>query len=114
MVMRDYGIEISKHMAYRAKNKALDVVVGKEDKQYLRLRDYLQTVIEKNPGSRCNVWSFQPSKPTHNARFHGLFFCLQAQIEGFLNGCRPFIGTHANCFYNYDLEISQWFVGAEI
>lgn len=98
MVMRDYGIEISKDMAYRAKNKALNVVVGNEDKQYLRLRDYLHTVIEKNPGSRCQVWSFQPSKPGQNPRFHGLFFCLQAQIEGFLGGCRPFIGKRPTVF----------------
>ncbi|EMS52242.1 Ubiquitin carboxyl-terminal hydrolase 12 [Triticum urartu] len=53
-VHRRFGIEISRHMAYRAKNKALEAVEGDKDRQYLRIRDYLQTVMEKNPGSRCH------------------------------------------------------------
>ena len=93
-VNKDHGIEISKHMAYRAKNKALEAMEGDKDSQYLRIRDYLHTVMEKNPGSRCHVWTIRPiNKPEKNPRFHGLFFALHAQIEGFKNGCRPFIGT---------------------
>uniref|UniRef100_A0ACD5VMN3 Uncharacterized protein n=1 Tax=Avena sativa TaxID=4498 RepID=A0ACD5VMN3_AVESA len=37
------------------------------------------------------------NKPEKNPRFHGLFFSLHAQIEGFKNGCRPFIGVDG-CF----------------
>uniref|UniRef100_A0A8I6YRB1 MULE transposase domain-containing protein n=1 Tax=Hordeum vulgare subsp. vulgare TaxID=112509 RepID=A0A8I6YRB1_HORVV len=97
-VQRRFGIEISRHMAYRAKNKALEVVEGDGDRQYLCIRDYLQTVMEKNPGSRCHVWTIRPiNKPEKNPRFHGLFFGLHAQIEGFKNGCRPFIGIDG-CF----------------
>jgi hypothetical protein len=42
-------------MAYRAKSKAIDMVLGDHKKQYYRIRDYLQIVIDKNPGSRCIV-----------------------------------------------------------
>ena len=42
-------------MAYRARTKARDMVLGDHKKQYYRIRDYLQTVIDKNPGSRCIV-----------------------------------------------------------
>uniref|UniRef100_A0ACD5UIJ1 Uncharacterized protein n=1 Tax=Avena sativa TaxID=4498 RepID=A0ACD5UIJ1_AVESA len=59
-VLRDHGVEISKHMAYRAKNRALESVVGDEDAQFTRIKDYLQIVIDKDPGSRCHVTTVQP------------------------------------------------------
>lgn len=39
--MRKYGVEVSKMMAYRARSKAAEVVLGNHKKQYLRIRDYL-------------------------------------------------------------------------
>jgi hypothetical protein len=92
MVRKDYGVSISKHMTYRAKNKALVSINGNHEQQYLRLRDYLETVLKTNPGSRCIVNTIVNQDPQKNPRFHGLFFCLHAQVEGFLQGCRPFIG----------------------
>ena len=80
MVKRDYGVEVSKHMAYRAKNKALENLRWHQS-QYLRIRDYLQTVIHCNPGSRCVVQTMTNSDPQKNPRFHGLFFCLHAQVQ---------------------------------
>jgi hypothetical protein len=97
-VMKEHGIEISKHMAYRAKNKALEAIEGHADRQYLRIKDYLQTVMDKNNGSRCHLATIRPlqkaNEPKRNPRFHGLFFALHAQIEGFKNGCRPFFGKN--------------------
>lgn len=45
-IMREHGVEISKHMAYRGKNKALEAVQGDADLQYARLKDYMLTVME--------------------------------------------------------------------
>lgn len=90
--MREYGADVSKIKAYRARNKAYEKVLGNHKKQYLRIRDYLQTVINTNLGSRCVVTTQQNPKPGVNPRFYGLFICLNAQIEGFRHGCRPFIG----------------------
>uniref|UniRef100_A0ACD5VTH8 Uncharacterized protein n=1 Tax=Avena sativa TaxID=4498 RepID=A0ACD5VTH8_AVESA len=53
MVRKGYDVSISKHMAYRAKNKAIVSINGHHEQQYYRLRDYLQTVLNTNPGSRC-------------------------------------------------------------
>lgn len=85
-------------MAYRAKRKALQVVLGDNVKHYTRIRDYLQTVIDTNPGSICIFTTKVVAKhPSPNPRFHGMFYCLGASIEGFLKGCRPFIGLDG-CF----------------
>uniref|UniRef100_A0ACD5TZS8 Uncharacterized protein n=1 Tax=Avena sativa TaxID=4498 RepID=A0ACD5TZS8_AVESA len=48
-----YGVAVPKTMAYRAKNEAVRIVLGDHVEQYKRLRDYLQTVLDTNPASRC-------------------------------------------------------------
>ncbi|CAM0946298.1 unnamed protein product [Alopecurus aequalis] len=110
---KDFGVQVNKRMAYRAKNHAREMVLGDHKKQYHRIRDYLHTVIEKNPGSRCIVTTI--TGPTEaqleqmkrgevvvisdSPRFHGLFFCVNAARLGFLEGCRLFIGLDG-CFIN--------------
>jgi hypothetical protein len=107
----DFGVDVPKRMAYRARTKAIQMVLGDHKKQYHRIRDYLQTVIDKNPGSRCIVTTVTgPTEEEQEAinrgqqvfisdkpRFHGLFFCVNAAKQGFLDGCRPFIGLDG-CF----------------
>nr|XP_040258766.1 nucleoporin GLE1-like [Aegilops tauschii subsp. strangulata] len=45
-----YGVEISTHMAYTAKKAAKNVVLGDQKAEYTRIRDYLQAVLDTNPG----------------------------------------------------------------
>jgi hypothetical protein len=88
-----HGVEVAKSKAYRARLKALQVMLGDHKAQYTRIRDYLQAVIDTNPGSRCIVTTRQlVEHPSPNPRFHGLFYCLNASKQGFLNGCMPFLG----------------------
>ena len=108
---KDYGVTVHKRMAYRAKIKAREKVLGDHKKQYYRIRDYLQTIIDKNPGSRCIVTTVTGPTPeqvekmkrgllvviSDLPRFNGLFFCVSAAKLGFLEGCRPFIGLDG-CF----------------
>ena len=88
-----FGVEVPRSKAYRARTKAFTVVIGDHVAQYRRIRDYLQAIIDTNPGSRCIVTTKHLlGDPSPNPRFHGLFICLNASKEGFLKGCRPFIG----------------------
>ena len=88
-----FGVAVPKSKAYRARQKAFTAVIGDQKKQYTRLRDYLQAILDTNPGSRCIVTTKElVEHPSKNPRFHGLFMCLNASKEGFLNGYRPFIG----------------------
>ena len=92
-VKQDYGVEVPRSKAYKARQKAFSAVIGDQKAQYTRLRDYLQAILTTNPGSRCIVTTKQlVEHPSPNPRFHGLFICLNASKVGFLNGCRPFIG----------------------
>ncbi|KAM0904206.1 hypothetical protein ACQ4PT_018170 [Festuca glaucescens] len=46
-----WGVQIPKSKSYRARKIAFSVVMGDQKAQYTRLRDYLQAVIDTNPGS---------------------------------------------------------------
>ena len=97
---QNFGIEVPRSKAYRARKQAFAAVIGDQEKQYTRLRDYLQAILDTNPGSRCIVTTKElVEHPSPDPRFHGLFVCLNASKEGFLNGCRPFIGnmSHMLC-----------------
>ncbi|XP_073355273.1 uncharacterized protein [Aegilops tauschii subsp. strangulata] len=94
-----FSVDVSKSAAYRARRKAMKVVQGDQKEQYYRLRDYLQAVIDTNPGSRCIIITFEdPENPAPTPRFKYMFYCLHASKQGFLNGCRPFIGKSTTAF----------------
>ena len=98
LAMQQHGVKVPKMMAYRAKNLAISAVLGDHRKQYFRLRDFAQAVIDTNPGSRVVVTTVTAHPTQQNPHpgptFHGLFFCINGPREGFLKGCRPFIGKN--------------------
>jgi hypothetical protein len=76
-----FGVEVPRSKAYRARKKAFDVVMGDQKAQYTRLRDYLQAILDTNPGSRCvDTTKELVEHPSRNPRFHGLFICLNASL----------------------------------
>ncbi|KAE8809121.1 hypothetical protein D1007_14299 [Hordeum vulgare] len=99
--MEKYGVEVPKIVTYRAKNLAIEFVLGEHKKQYPRLRDYAQTVMDTNPGSRVVVTTLTPIPtekiPHPGPRFHAMFYCINGAREGFLKECIPFIGVDG-CF----------------
>lgn len=66
VIKRDLNFEITKRMAYGAKANAQDKVLGDQDKQYYRTRDYLQTLLNKNPRSIL-VLTKMPNPKLENA-----------------------------------------------
>ena len=79
-----YGVPVPRSIAYMAKNEDMRVVLVDHTQQYKRLRDFLNTVIDTNFASRCIVTTKVVTKhPSPNPRFHGIFMCLNASIEGF-------------------------------
>ena len=86
-VRQHYGVEIPKMMAYRAKWLAVDAVLGDHREQYVRLRDFAQTVVDTNPGSTVIVTTVTPAPSLENPRlgptFHGLFSASMEQERVF-------------------------------
>ncbi|KAK2643924.1 hypothetical protein Ddye_019119 [Dipteronia dyeriana] len=72
---------------YKAKRKALEVLLEEHTECFSYLRGYAVMVQQCNPGSAAYI-----HLQTDINIFQRIFVCFEAQRRGFLEGCRPFIG----------------------
>ncbi|KAE8697122.1 hypothetical protein F3Y22_tig00110633pilonHSYRG00145 [Hibiscus syriacus] len=82
-VLEDYVYIVSLSKCLRAKNLALDMVLGSHKGQYSKIYDYLGELRSFNPRSITIL-------KLDNRVFERMYICLQACKEGF-KGCRPII-----------------------
>ncbi|KAH6777494.1 hypothetical protein C2S51_008806 [Perilla frutescens var. frutescens] len=86
----ELGVYISPHQAFRARQKALKIIEGDTTDQYSKLWDYAQALRDKNPGSTVIL---QVDNTPSGSSFKRFYVCLQATKNGFMSGCRPWIGV---------------------
>jgi len=89
---RDYGVGITFGRAWKAKMIATEIIDGDAARQYANLWRYatkINRALEKNT-VKINV---ERVGPTIQPRFGSFYFCFEGCKQGFLNGCRPFIGV---------------------
>ncbi|CAL9002060.1 unnamed protein product, partial [Prunus brigantina] len=88
-VNQETGYYPSRAQAYRARRLATSNIEGSYTEQYEILWDYCEELKRTNPGSSVVVKSeLEGDTP----RFQRVYICLQACKQGFLDGCRPYIG----------------------
>lgn len=94
-IRRVCGVDVSKWKAIRAKKYALQSIIGVDSVQYEILRDYCETVLKYNPGSRIIIKTRENCvAPT----FGKLYYSLSGLKMNFLTSCRPIIGLDG-CFF---------------
>ncbi|KAK3189310.1 hypothetical protein Dsin_028871 [Dipteronia sinensis] len=84
-----YGVEPSKSKIYRAKRKELKMLKSNHVDCYGQLRKYGNILLQMNPGSLAVVGIDTLSV---TPKFQRFFLSFNAQLTGFIRGCRPFIG----------------------
>ena len=89
-IMEQYEVEISKCKAYRARQIANEMINGRFEDNYLRIRDYSEELKVSNPGTTTKI-----SLHTPLLNFKRFYVCLDACKRGFLDGCRPMISLDA-------------------
>ncbi|XVF64368.1 hypothetical protein PTKIN_Ptkin09bG0164000 [Pterospermum kingtungense] len=95
-VKEDLDVEVNLTRCKRAKHMVFEKFAGNFIKKYAQLRDYVNELLEKNPGSRV-VISTDRDTPESAPWFKRIYICLHAVKKGFKNGCRPFVGLDG-CF----------------
>ncbi|CAI0446330.1 unnamed protein product, partial [Linum tenue] len=80
----DFHYTTSRWTAKRARECALELIRGKAEDQYARLRDYCAEVYRTHPGSSIYV-------DTEENIFRRMSCCFAACKEGFAAGCRKII-----------------------
>ncbi|KAK2663076.1 hypothetical protein Ddye_001650 [Dipteronia dyeriana] len=72
---------------YNVKYELMSQLRSNNNISFSFLRQYACTLNQTNPGTTIHI---KIQKPL--STFHRLFLSFQAQNQGFLKGCRPFIG----------------------
>lgn len=93
-ISRECGVDVSKWTVYRAKKTAIQKIRGVDSVQYALLRDYCETILKYNPGSKIIIRIQEGSDPPI---FGKLYYSLFGLKMNFLSACRPIIGLDG-CF----------------
>ncbi|KAL2251285.1 UNVERIFIED_CONTAM: hypothetical protein Sindi_2250800 [Sesamum indicum] len=91
-VIRQLRCNVSRGQAYATKRRCLQEIQGDGAEQYARLWDYAGALRNKNPGSTI-IMNLEDADATGKKKFKRFYVCFAAVKNGFLSGCRPFIGV---------------------
>ncbi|XP_042499876.1 uncharacterized protein LOC122078072 [Macadamia integrifolia] len=100
--MDNYRINVPYQTLYRAKKRASVLNEGNHSKSYARLPAYGEMILERNPGSMFKLQFYERTIMSDPLVFKRQFVSFKACVDGFLNGCRPFIvvdGCHLKGTY---------------
>ena len=89
---KKYSMEVPYHRVVRGKNRALDIIYGKWADSYDLLPTYQAELLRSVPGS---VVELETEEHNGDVCFMRFFIALKPFIDGFLQGCRPYIAMDA-------------------
>ncbi|XP_059630972.1 uncharacterized protein LOC132273879 [Cornus florida] len=92
-VKDQFKVEVSEKCLRRAKNKALQSSDGTHSASYSKQWQYAAKIQKTNPESLVFIKHSQNDEP----RFFRMFISFASVLNGFRDGCRPFIGLDG-CF----------------
>ena len=85
-----YHLQLSYWVVWDGRNMALEQLKGKWDDSFEHIFSFNAEVEKTNPGSLVDI---EYEKVGKKFRFTRMFVALKACVDGFLNGCRPFLGV---------------------
>jgi hypothetical protein len=87
-----YNIFINYQTLYHGMKRAANILFGKWDDSFDWLYRFKAEVEMRSPGSVIEIDTVTVDDKIYSSRF---FCCFKASIDGFLNGCRPYISIDA-------------------
>jgi len=89
----DFGIKLKYSKAWSGLKLALDQIHGKYEESFQLLFNWTAHLEQASPGSYVQI---EVEKVGNKKRFKRIFVALKPCIDGFLAGCRPFVGVDAS------------------
>ena len=88
-----YALKVSYNKVFRGKEKVLEMIFGKWDDSYDLLPTYRAELLKSAPGS---IVELDTENHQEDVCFRRFFVALKPCIDGFLQGCRPYIAIDAS------------------
>jgi hypothetical protein len=89
----DYGIKVKYSKAWSGMKVALEQIHGKYEESFQLLFNWAAQIEKVSPGTFVEI---EVEKVGNKNRFRRIFVALKPCIDGFIQGCRPFIGIDAS------------------
>ena len=90
---KKYSIEVPYDRVFRGKLRAMDIIYGKWNDSYNLLPTYQAELLKVVPGSIVDIDTEEDDNG--DLCFSRFFVALKPCIDGFLQGCRPYIAMDA-------------------
>ena len=87
-----YGVQPHPMQLYRARRRAIEEIEGKHADSFKKIPNYARMLCEKNLGSVVKIDYWPRINMDDIPRFRRFFVYLNGCKQGFLKGCKPFIG----------------------
>jgi len=91
--LKKFKLDVPYDRVFRGKEKALDMINGKWDDSYTLLPTYQAELMKSVPGS---VVEMDTEMHNGDVCFRRFFVALKPCIDGFLQGCRPYIAMDSS------------------
>ena len=84
-----YCIQVSYYVVWDGRQMALDEILGGWEDSFVHVFSWKREIKKRSPDSIVEVeWDVENNK----RRFSRMFVALKPCIDGFLEGCRPYLG----------------------
>ena len=90
---KKYKININYQTCWYGRQRAVDKLFGKWDDSFDWLFRFKAKIELRSPGSVVEIDTVKVGKKVHFSRF---FCAFKGSIDGFLEGCRPYISIDSN------------------
>jgi hypothetical protein len=89
----DFGIKLKYSKSWSSLKVALEQIHGKYEESFKLLFNWVAQLEEASHGSHVEI---EVDKDDNENRFKRIFVALKPCVDGFLAGCRPFVGVDAS------------------
>jgi hypothetical protein len=91
-LQNDHKVTVSYNKVWQGKEVVLAELYGKWDESFELLFRWKAEVMKRCPGSVVEIDVFENDEDFY---FHSFFYALKPCIDGFLEGCRPYLSIDA-------------------
>ncbi|KAL6661634.1 hypothetical protein ACP70R_001018 [Stipagrostis hirtigluma subsp. patula] len=91
-LLEKYGVEVGYQTVWKGKQIAMDSIYGSWEDSFASLFSFRAALLERSPDSIFEI----ATKPHGDGiMFDKLFLAMKPCVDGFLQGCRPYLGIDA-------------------
>uniref|UniRef100_A0A0A9GRG2 SWIM-type domain-containing protein n=1 Tax=Arundo donax TaxID=35708 RepID=A0A0A9GRG2_ARUDO len=88
-LLEKYGVEVGYGTVWAGRQRAMDIIYGAWEDSFATLFNFRAELLQRSPGT---IFEIATKKNEDDVIFDKLFVAMKPCIDGFQQGCRPYLG----------------------